>query len=210
MITETQRLCSDKQSLGNNTPAEYSTSADYAVGDYCSKSGTVYRCTTAITGGETWTSGHWTQDDDGYDSASGSVASSTVVSTNVLDNGTNTRVYDGKLHFIAKLDNAPAGGQSIQAVVETSNNADFSTSGSGVVKTLADSGAIALATANAKKDGVLLDETLNDKKDILRYVRAKFTLKGVFSTGATVTAGEFTEAAPTHVKDFTTAPPANV
>ena len=39
---------------------EYSTSTHYAVGDYCIRSGVLYRCTTAIPNGESWTSGHWT------------------------------------------------------------------------------------------------------------------------------------------------------
>ena len=39
----------------------YSTSATYAVGDYCSKDGKIYKCTTAITTAEAWTSGHWTE-----------------------------------------------------------------------------------------------------------------------------------------------------
>ena len=39
----------------------YSTSATYAVGDYVYYSGSLYRCTTAITTAESWTSGHWTQ-----------------------------------------------------------------------------------------------------------------------------------------------------
>lgn len=39
---------------------EYSTSATYAVGDYCIKDGVLYRCTTAITTAEAWTAGHWT------------------------------------------------------------------------------------------------------------------------------------------------------
>ena len=38
----------------------YSTSALYAVGSYAWYDGKLYRCTTAITSGETWTSGHWT------------------------------------------------------------------------------------------------------------------------------------------------------
>ena len=38
----------------------YSASKTYAVGDYCYYSGTLYRCTTAITTAEAWTSGHWT------------------------------------------------------------------------------------------------------------------------------------------------------
>lgn len=39
----------------------YSTSGTYAVGDYVYYSGNLYRCTTAITTAESWTSGHWTQ-----------------------------------------------------------------------------------------------------------------------------------------------------
>ena len=41
--------------------AAYSTSATYAVGDYCTKDGKLYRCTTAITTAESWTAGHWTE-----------------------------------------------------------------------------------------------------------------------------------------------------
>ena len=39
----------------------YSSSATYAVGDYVYYNGDLYRCTTAITTAEAWTSGHWTQ-----------------------------------------------------------------------------------------------------------------------------------------------------
>ena len=39
----------------------YSSSSTYAVGDYVYYSGILYRCTTAITTAEAWTSGHWTQ-----------------------------------------------------------------------------------------------------------------------------------------------------
>ena len=40
--------------------SEYSTSNTYAVGDFCIHNSVLYRCTTAITTGESWTSGHWT------------------------------------------------------------------------------------------------------------------------------------------------------
>ena len=40
--------------------SEYSTSATYAVGDYCVKDGVLYRCTTAIATAESWTAAHWT------------------------------------------------------------------------------------------------------------------------------------------------------
>lgn len=38
----------------------YSASKTYAVGDYVWYDGSLYRCTTAITTAEAWTSGHWT------------------------------------------------------------------------------------------------------------------------------------------------------
>lgn len=37
----------------------YSASATYAVGDYCTKDGQLYRCTTAISTAEAWTAAHW-------------------------------------------------------------------------------------------------------------------------------------------------------
>ena len=40
--------------------ATYSSSSTYKVGDYCIHDGGLYRCTTAITTAEVWTSGHWT------------------------------------------------------------------------------------------------------------------------------------------------------
>lgn len=45
----------------------YSTSAVYPVGSYAWYSGKLYRCTTAITTGETWTSAHWTEAKLGQD-----------------------------------------------------------------------------------------------------------------------------------------------
>ena len=39
----------------------YSSSSTYAVGDYVYYNGSLYRCTTAITTAEAWTSGHWAQ-----------------------------------------------------------------------------------------------------------------------------------------------------
>lgn len=38
----------------------YSSSATYAVGDYCFHNGSLYRCITPITTAETWTAAHWT------------------------------------------------------------------------------------------------------------------------------------------------------
>lgn len=52
------RATADGKLEADLAPA-YSTSATYAVGDYCIYQGQLYRCTTAITTAEAWTSGHW-------------------------------------------------------------------------------------------------------------------------------------------------------
>lgn len=41
--------------------SDYSSSSTYAVGDYVWYDGDLYRCTTAITTAEAWTSGHWAE-----------------------------------------------------------------------------------------------------------------------------------------------------
>lgn len=44
----------------NNLAPDYSSSNTYSVGDYCIHKGSLYRCKTAITTAESWTSAHWT------------------------------------------------------------------------------------------------------------------------------------------------------
>lgn len=39
---------------------EYDSTTTYAVGDYCIKDNTLYKCTTAITTAEAWNAAHWT------------------------------------------------------------------------------------------------------------------------------------------------------
>ena len=51
----------DLKSDLTNLAAAYSTSATYAVGDYCTRDGKLYRCNTAINTAEAWTAGHWTE-----------------------------------------------------------------------------------------------------------------------------------------------------
>ena len=41
--------------------AEYGSAQTYAMGDYCTHDGKLYRCTTAITEAEAWTDAHWTE-----------------------------------------------------------------------------------------------------------------------------------------------------
>lgn len=40
--------------------AAYNSSGTYAIGDYCTNDGNLYKCNTPIESGETWTEAHWT------------------------------------------------------------------------------------------------------------------------------------------------------
>ena len=74
--------------LETNTIAEeYSTSATYAIGDYCIHDNKIYRCTTKITTAESWTSGHWTLvviGDELKTKKSGTVTSVTIKGTSPI------------------------------------------------------------------------------------------------------------------------------
>ena len=61
IAAEIQNCVDARTSLAGIIAAAYSTSSAYAVGAYCQMDGKLYRCTTAITSGESWTAGHWTE-----------------------------------------------------------------------------------------------------------------------------------------------------
>lgn len=50
----------DYSSLWTSLAPAYSTSGTYAVGDYVTYNGGLYRCVSAISSGESWTAAHWT------------------------------------------------------------------------------------------------------------------------------------------------------
>lgn len=58
--TAVASIPSDYSSLWTTLAPAYSTSATYAVGQYVTYNGGLYRCTTAITSAESWTAAHWT------------------------------------------------------------------------------------------------------------------------------------------------------
>lgn len=53
-------IAAAKTAVLNAMAPAYSPSGTYAVGVYVNHNGSIYRCTTAITTAESWTSGHWT------------------------------------------------------------------------------------------------------------------------------------------------------
>lgn len=54
-------LSNEYLTRNSNIANDYSSSSTYAVGDYVFYGNILYRCTTAITTAESWTSAHWTQ-----------------------------------------------------------------------------------------------------------------------------------------------------
>ena len=54
IAAEIQNCADARTSLGGIIAAEYSTTKTYAVGEYVMKSGTLYRCTTAVTTAGAW------------------------------------------------------------------------------------------------------------------------------------------------------------
>ena len=49
------------QNIMDDIAEEYDATSAYAVGDYCIYNEKLYKCNTAITTAEAWTSGHWTR-----------------------------------------------------------------------------------------------------------------------------------------------------
>ena len=65
-LVEEVRAAIDRAKVGGEidailNAAEYSAAQTYALDDYCTHDGKLYRCTTAITEAEAWTEAHWTE-----------------------------------------------------------------------------------------------------------------------------------------------------
>lgn len=75
----------DYSSLWTSLAPVYSNTETYLVGQYVTYNGKLYRCTTAIVGGESWTSGHWTQVSLGSDVGDNRIAFNGVPTRNLID-----------------------------------------------------------------------------------------------------------------------------
>ena len=84
-----ESIPADYTSLWTSLAPAYSTSGTYAVGDYVTYNGGLYRCTTAIATAEIWTSGHWTAAKVGPDLAT---LRSKITPAAELISGTNYRI----------------------------------------------------------------------------------------------------------------------
>lgn len=95
-----------------NFSSDYDDTASYAVGDWCLYNGALYRCNTAISGGETWDSSHW----DAYSLGS---AVSALDDQVTRDSQNRTRLPNGAdilstsilpgLYYVGNATNTPSG-----------------------------------------------------------------------------------------------------
>lgn len=78
-------------------PTNYSSSATYAVNDYCLHDGYVYKCNTAISVAEAWNAAHWTM-------------VSNVFGTFFLvpNSGTTPNIYDEYIYTVVDATTTPA------------------------------------------------------------------------------------------------------
>lgn len=75
----------------------YSTSSTYAVGDFVSYQGKLYKCNTAITTAESWTAGHWTETNVVSEMGTGGSVS--------IDNSSITKNSSDEIQTVGIIDN---------------------------------------------------------------------------------------------------------
>lgn len=88
-----------------NFAAEYSASSAYAVGAFCTHAGILYQCNTAIgSGGEAWTSGHWTQISAG-DAIVANNQAIAILNTNTVNIVSHTTVQSSATDWDTAIEN---------------------------------------------------------------------------------------------------------
>lgn len=95
-------IAAAKTAVLNAMAPAYSNSATYAVGDYVNYNGSIYRCTTAITTAESWTSGHWTAVVLGADLAS-QVSDLKTQLNNYFDNHKSTNLWNYDTTIVGEI-----------------------------------------------------------------------------------------------------------
>ena len=92
---------------------EYSSSATYAVGAYCTHDNKMYRCTTAITTAENWNSAHWSLiliGDELKSKKSGTVTSVTIKGTSPIVSSSESAITTSGTRTISHADSGVTAG----------------------------------------------------------------------------------------------------
>lgn len=144
--------------------AEYSETSTYALGDYCTHDGNLYRCTTAITEAEAWTEAHWTET---------SVTAELIAIYTALQNKADTTK---KASITLSTNWAGDASPYTQAVTidgtTTNSKVDLQPDAS-VIAQMADDGVVAMYIAN--NNGTLTANAVGEKPTVALNVQATIT-----------------------------------
>ena len=116
----------DYSSLWTTLAPAYSTSATYRIGQYCTRSGVVYRCIANINSGESWTAAHWLEVNVGNEmynriTTDQRLEADIIEANDLTFKRYNWNVsfmygryigsgyYDGLLNYVRSIDKIPAG-----------------------------------------------------------------------------------------------------
>ena len=108
--------------LAVSAAAAYNPSVTYAVGDYCTNDGNLYKCNTPINGGEAWNAAHWTMTTVAAELA-GRLSRSGGLMSGAINWGNNRSVSGGSTE--TELDFA-AGKASIRLIPQNAVGNDIS------------------------------------------------------------------------------------
>lgn len=115
----------DKAEIQTPISDQYNPNYTYAVGDYCIYNNTLYRCTTAISTAETWTSAHW---------IAVNISDELVTITNELSNKLNSNkviqenevASIGKVYSSKAVENLMNGTTLYESVIGSNSNITLS------------------------------------------------------------------------------------
>ena len=138
----------------NLVALEYSTSATYAVGDYCVHDNKMYRCTTAISTAESWNSDHWTLviiSDELKSKKPGTVTSVTIKGTSPIVSSSSSAITTSGTRTISHANSGVTPGDYTKVTVNatghvTDGSNPTTLSGYGITDAKIESGTITLGS----------------------------------------------------------------
>lgn len=110
----------------------YSAAKTYAVGDYCTRDGALFKCTVAITAPETWTAGHWKATSIGaefkaiYAALEGKAAANHTHTAQDVGAASAIHTHDDRYYTEAEVVALLAGKQDLSTAINTGNIANQS------------------------------------------------------------------------------------
>jgi len=188
-LTVPPAINGDKLALAKSLAAEFDDNATYAVGDYCTHEGLLYKCSTAVSAAGDWNAANWTADSVfknlPYDAELEYIelGNGAFIDSGVVAGGTDVFSYLHRLK-IADVSQIASGASRITGAVR---NSDYHY---GLLKGNGNTNLVVMGGGSSGSDGVSIALTNIDgkfaivKKE-LRAVYLDDTSKGNVSTSTT-------------------------